>query len=66
MNNGDYSSAVTLFLDILDIMTDHFVKDRYYLFFDDYYSPDDVCQSILRSMNVKIRLVFSRNPSWND
>ena len=53
MDRGNYSNAVTLLLAILDSLTRHFVADEHYTYFDDMYSPEYVCQSIIEKMDRK-------------
>ena len=53
MDCGNYNKAVTLLLAILDSLTRHFVEDEHYTYFDDMYSPEYVCQSIIEKMNRK-------------
>lgn len=53
MDSGNYKDAVTLLLAILDSLTRHFVEDEHYTYFDDMYSPEYVCQSIIEKMNRK-------------
>ena len=37
---GMYKQAVTLYLQLLKSMVNHFVDDEHFCFFDDMYSPD--------------------------
>ena len=37
---GRFLEAVRLYLQILDSLTVHFVKDEHWRWFDDYYAPD--------------------------
>ena len=53
MDSGNYKDAVTLLLAILDSLTRHFVEDEHYTYFDDMYSPEYVCQSIIEKMDRK-------------
>ena len=53
MDSGNYKDAVTLLLAILDSLTRHFVEDEHYTYFDDMYSPEYVCQTIIEKMNRK-------------
>ena len=54
MDSGNYKDAVTLLLAILDSLTRHFVEDEHYTYFDDMYSPEYVCQTIIEKMNRKV------------
>lgn len=50
LNQGDYTEAVTTLLEILESLTYHFVKDEHYDYFDDMYSPDYVCQDMVKAI----------------
>ena len=50
MDAGDYTCAVTVFLEILETLTRHFVADEHYTYFDDMYSPEYVCDGIMQAM----------------
>ena len=50
LNQGDYTEAVTTLLEILESLTYHFVKDEHYDYFDDTYSPDYVCQDMVKAI----------------
>ena len=54
MDAGDYTCAVTMFLEILETLTRHFVSDEHYTYFDDMYSPEYVCDGIMQAMNRRI------------
>ncbi len=54
MDAGDYTCAVTVFLEILETLTRHFVADEHYTYFDDMYSPEYVCDGIMQAMNRRI------------
>ena len=43
---GAYAEAAELYLDLLFALTDHFVADEHWCYFDDYYSPDYAAQEI--------------------
>ena len=51
MDAGDYTCAVTVFLEILETLTRHFVADEHYTYFDDMYSPEYVCDGIMQAMS---------------
>ena len=55
MDAGDYTCAVTMFLEILETLTRHFVSDEHYTYFDDMYSPEYVCDGIMQAMNRRSR-----------
>lgn len=46
LENGLYTEAVKLYLQVLDSMTVHFIEDEHYCEFDDFYSPDYRIQAI--------------------
>ena len=50
LNQGNYGEAVTIQLEILESLTYHFVKDEHYNYFDDMYSPDYVCQDMMKTI----------------
>ena len=58
LNQGNYSEAATILLEVLESLTYHFVKDEHYDYFDDMYSPDYVCQDM---MEVVIAAIKSEN-----
>lgn len=46
----NYSNAVTVLLEVLESLTFHFVEDKHYNYFDDMYSPDYVCQDMMKTI----------------
>ena len=36
-------------LEVLESLTYHFMKDEHYNYFDDMYSPDYVCQDMMKA-----------------
>ena len=50
LSQGNYAEAVTLWLEVLESLTYHFVEDEHYNYFDDMYSPDYVCQDMLEAI----------------
>lgn len=46
MGAGLYKQAVTMYLQLLKSMCNHFVKDEHFCYFDDMYSPEYVLRSI--------------------
>ena len=50
ISQGNYAEAVTILLEILEILTYHFVEDEHYDYFDDMYSPDYVCQGMMEAI----------------
>ena len=47
---GNYAKAVTILLEVLESLTYHFVEDEHYNYFDDMYSPDYVCQDMMKTI----------------
>ena len=58
LSQGNYADSVTILLEILESLTYHFVEDEHYNYFDDMYSPDYVCQDMMKTI---IDAVKSRN-----
>lgn len=52
---GNYAEAVTVLLEVLESLTYHFVEDEHYDYFDDMYSPDYVCQDIMKAVIDSIK-----------
>ena len=50
LSQGNYAEAVTILLEVLESLTYHFVKDEHYNYFDDMYSPDYVCQDMMKAI----------------
>lgn len=50
LSKGNYAEAVTVLLEVLESLTYHFVKDEHYNYFDDMYSPDYVCQDMMKTI----------------
>ena len=40
LSRGDYAQAVDLYVQLLYAMTDHYVADEHWCYYDDFYSPD--------------------------
>ena len=47
---GMYKQAVTLYLQLLKSMVNHFVDDEHYCYFDDLYSPEYALQRIYKEI----------------
>ena len=47
MDSDNYKEAFTLFYEILESLSYHFVNDEHYCHFDDMYSPDFICDTIM-------------------
>lgn len=50
LNQDNYADAVTVLLEVLESLTYHFVEDEHYNYFDDMYSPDYVCQDMMKTI----------------
>ena len=48
LSQGNYTDAVTILLEVFESLTYHFVEDEHYNYFDDMYSPDYVCQDMMK------------------
>ena len=46
------TKAVTMYLQLLKSMCDHFVKDEHFCYFDDLYSPEYVMQSLFETFQM--------------
>lgn len=55
MAKGNYHQAFDMFLEILDSLSNHFVEDEHFCYFDDMYSPDYTCSDMLKSIIVQIK-----------
>ena len=55
LNDGNDTEAATLFFEVLESLTYHFVEERHYEYFDDMYSPDYVCQEMMEAVIGTIR-----------
>ena len=50
MSVGIYKQAVTMYLQLLKSMCEHFVEDEHYCYFDDMYSPEYTMQWIYEAI----------------
>ena len=50
LDAGLYKQAVTMYLQLLRSMCDHFVEDEHYCYFDDMYSPEYTMQLIYNAI----------------
>ena len=50
MDAGLYKQAVTMYLQLLKSMCEHFVEDEHYCYFDDMYSPEYTMQWIYEAI----------------
>ena len=55
MSKDKYHKAFEIFLEILESLSYHFVKDEHFCYFDDMYSPDYTCSNILDSIIAEIK-----------
>ncbi len=46
LDAGLYKQAVTMYLQMLKSMCEHFIKDEHWCYFDDMYSPEYVMKGI--------------------
>lgn len=46
---GETGEAITIFLEILESLSYHFIKDEHYCHFDDMYCPDYTCDNMMRT-----------------
>lgn len=53
LDAGLYKQAVTMYLQLLKSMCDHFVEDEHYCYFDDMYSPEYTMQWIYEAIQEK-------------
>ena len=47
MDSDNYIEAFNLFYEILESLSYHFVNDEHYCHFDDIYSPDFICDTMM-------------------
>jgi hypothetical protein len=50
LDAGLYKQGVTMYLQLLKSMCDHFVEDEHYCYFDDMYSPEYTMQWIYKEI----------------
>ena len=50
LDAGLYKHAVTMYLQLVKSMCEHFVKDEHYCYFDDMYSPEYTMQGIYEAI----------------
>ena len=50
LDAGLYKQGVTMYLQLLKSMCEHFVKDEHYCYFDDMYSPEYTMQWIYEAI----------------
>lgn len=55
LSQGNYAEAATILLEVLESLAYHFVEDKHYDYFDDMYSPDYVCQDIMKAVIDSIK-----------
>ena len=63
---GMYKQAVTMYLQLLKSMANHFVKDEHYCYFDDMYSPEYtmqwICEAIQKhDIDTESRLCWTKD-----
>ena len=52
LDAGLYKQAVTMYLQLLKSMCEHFVEDEHYCYFDDMYSPEYTMQWIYEAIRM--------------
>ena len=55
ISQGNFADAVTVLLEVLESIAYHFVEDEHYTYFDDTYSPDYVCQDMMKAIIDSIK-----------
>ena len=55
LDKREYHEAFTLFYEILESLSYHFIKDERYCHFDDMYSPDYTCGDMLDAIVKKVK-----------
>ena len=55
LDQGDTSEAIIMFLEILESLSYHFVKDEHFNYFDDMYCPDYTCNDMMRNIIEKAK-----------
>ena len=58
LRQGNYADAVTILLEVFESLSYHFVEDGHYDYFDDMYSPDYVCQDMMKAVIDAIRSTY--------
>ena len=53
MSVGIYKQAITMYLQLLKTMCEHFVKDEHYCYFDDMYSPEYILQGLFENLQMQ-------------
>lgn len=49
---GFFKQAVTMYLQLMKSMTNHFVEDEHFCYFDDLYSPEYVLQGLYEDIQM--------------
>ena len=55
ISQGNFADAVTVLLEVFESLAYHFVEDEHYTYFDDLYSPDYVCQDMMKAIIDSIK-----------
>ncbi len=55
LTKGETGEAITIFLEILESLSYHFVQDEHYCYFDDMYCPDYTCNGMMRAFIEKVK-----------
>ena len=52
LDAGIFKQAVTMYLQLLKSMTNHFVEDEHFCYFDDLYGPEYVLQGLYEDIQM--------------
>lgn len=55
LKQSNYTDAVTILIEVFGSLTYHFVEDEHYNYFDDMYSPDYVCEEMMKAVISAIK-----------
>ena len=55
LDQGEYHETFTLFYEILESLSYHFVKDEHYCHFDNMYTPDCTSGDMLDAIVRKVK-----------
>lgn len=55
LKQSNYTDAVTILIEVFGSLTYHFVEDKHYNYFDDMYSPDYVCEEMMKAVISAIK-----------
>ena len=55
LKQSNYTDAVTILIEVFGSLTYHFVEDEHYNYFDYMYSPDYVCEEMMKAVISAIK-----------